>query len=56
MADHDFRVDEVLGATERDEADFDHGKKREKGRGGYMESARFQAGFVPDGKEWCHGN
>jgi hypothetical protein len=27
MADHDFAIDEVLGATEGDEADFDHGAK-----------------------------
>jgi hypothetical protein len=42
MADHDFGVDKVFGATERDEADFDHGMGGGKGCAGYMEIAQFQ--------------
>jgi hypothetical protein len=27
VADHDFRIDEIFGATEGDETDFDHKRK-----------------------------
>jgi hypothetical protein len=26
VADHDFRIDQILGATEGDETDFEHGE------------------------------
>jgi hypothetical protein len=32
MADHDLAIDEILGATERNETDFDHAGRGREGR------------------------
>jgi hypothetical protein len=59
VTDHDLAIDEILGATEGDEADFDHGPIKNKGASGQdarlgrkwvavllLADSRFNAGFL----------
>jgi hypothetical protein len=59
MADHDLAIHEILGATEGDETDFDHGPIKTKARPGrtrtrvakwiaalLLADSRFNAGFL----------